>query len=850
MRTVQRLISLWRNARRHGGDEFEQGLFRILFTGALFVYLLADSFRLDWPAEQAPALTITVFYLLTSLAILAAVRRSPRLSHVRHTITMVADVSAITAAMYLAGPKGSVLYVIFLWLSIGNGFRYGLPYMFLCVALSLVGFGTLLITSSYWGMHSTLGVGLLIGLAALPLFSSLLVHRLNRALRHAEEVSQAKSQFVANMSHELRTPLNGVVGMGYLLMNTPLSPVAREYVSTILASSRTLLSLIDNILDLSKIEAGRVEIESVEFDLYALLHSIVAMFSAQASQKGLRLMLHIDPATPPALAGSVAHLRQVLVNLIGNAVKFTERGFVDVRAAPCNREDATTALRFEVVDTGIGIPENALGRIFDSFTQADASTTRRFGGTGLGTTIAKQLTELMGGTIAVASAVGKGTTFSVEIPLVVTSPPTRGSRLVVRVLLVSAAVQDGALQAALSAAGTEATTCATAAQAFAELVNAARNTRPYHVVFFQGATDADASAFVSTVNHEPLLATLTVVLLRAPDADSPVRQSLEAGYAYVFEGRVGADALDNVLRFACAHDNHAQDRAAPQSDWAGAARGRKLRILVAEDNATNQLVIRRILDTVGHDVVVVGDGEEAVEALGNDTFDLAIVDMHMPKMNGVDVIKYAKWTLPDGRWIPFIVLTADATKDALEECMAAGASTFVTKPVDPAKLLQQIEKLLPTKPGETPPERAARALPLRRAASDLLDTGPLDELLSLGSLDTTVTPVIDVFQQDAQMLLGELSDDLTAGRLRDLREHLHALKGCAASIGAAQLRALALSAEKLDDRTLTARGSSVVAELKSAYDATRSALSVYAQTLITEAAHRSGRGSAPPSDEP
>lgn len=815
-----------REARHRGGDEFEQGLFRILFLSLFLAFLLGDSF---WNAEfvgHAAPLSLAASYLLISVAILYAVCRSPRLSHLRHTVTMVSDISATTACMYLAGSSGAVLYVVYLWLCIGNGFRYGVRYLFLCMGLSFVGFGSLIIFSDYWSAHGALSIGLLIGLAVLPMFSLLLIRRMNQALRRAEEASQAKSQFVANMSHELRTPLNGVVGVAHLLMNTSLSTVAKEYVRSILSSSQTLLSMIDNILDISKIEAGKIEIESVDFDLYGLLHGAHTMFAQQARNRNLRLMLHIDPQVPAMMCGDPAHLSQVLTNLIGNAVKFTEHGYVDIRVLPIMREGKPIQLRFEIADTGIGIPRSAHERIFEMFTQADASTTRKYGGTGLGTTIAKQLVELMGGRISVASTVGIGTTFSFVLPH--TPARTAGAntaRTNARVLVVGTSALSSTLNM-LEAEGATTTRCDDAAEALTVLSRAVSGGGSYQaVVIGLDGSGVDAMQFISNVRRDPILGNLTAILVREVGTNQPPPAYLEAGYSYVFDGPVSNETMGRVLHFACAHNP--QDE--PDVGWDDTA-FKPLRILVAEDNLTNQLVLRSILETVGHTVTVVDDGEEALRALGSRHYDLAIVDMHMPKMHGIDVMKFSRWTLPKERMIPFIVLTADATKQALAECVAAGASAFVTKPVEPRRLLREIEILA----GQmtTPPSFEIR--PDQETATTVaprdephLDRETLDDLCVLGQPIALLSSVVKVFEADAQRLFDNMHTALGTASLREFRESVHALKGSAGSIGAKQLYAMCASVELLSDRELRARRSTLMHNLVDAYQGALAALMDY-----------------------
>ncbi|MFP5349384.1 MAG: ATP-binding protein [Gammaproteobacteria bacterium] len=822
----RRLKSVYLQGRRQSGDEFEQAAFRILIVLIFSSYLVIDGVWTDGSlSSHRSALILSGSYLLSSLALIVAILRSPTRSPVRHTIAMTTDVSVTTGCMYLAGSSGSALYIIYLWISIGNGFRYGLPYLFLCTVLNVIGFTILFYVSDYWHQNVSLSVGLLIGLIILPLFSSVLVRRLSQAVRRAEEANQAKSQFVANISHELRTPLNGVVGMSHLLMNTNLSSVQKEYIRTILSSSSTLLSLIDNILDISKIEAGKIELESKDFDLYMLLRDVHSMFVPQARNRGVRLMLHVDPATPPRLHGDADHIRQILVNLIGNAVKFTEQGYIDIRMSPVTADTIPLRLRFEVRDTGIGIPANALGTIFEMFTQADASTTRRFGGSGLGTTIAKQLVEAMGGSIDVRSTEGKGTTFWFELPYKPPMTPAIGAREHVRLLIVGTS-DNRALPLALpQTISLETTTVGTSAQAFAAMVNAANSESPFHAVLVQHETaDLDPIDFISVVAKDAQLAHVTPILFRRPNDARAVESYETAGYAFVVDHKTSAATLHNVFHFAAAHrvaDNTKQH-------WSRST-DEPLRILVAEDNPTNQLVIRSVLETAGHRPTLVNDGEEALDALETGEYDLVILDMHMPKTSGLDVLKFAKWTLPANRMIPFVILTANATKEALEECRAAGASAFITKPVEPRRLLDEIAALANQRkyPGlEAAPSETASLDPAADEANvDLIDTNRLRDLNAHGS--DLVSKALKAFENDADMLIQKIHAALKEGRGADYRTSVHAFKGCCATVGARRLAKLCQWLEALDDAQLQLQQTRLLGDLTRTYLATRSAFSVY-----------------------
>jgi two-component system sensor histidine kinase RpfC len=812
MNLASRLKSTYQQARARGGDEFEQTVFRILLLLLFISYLSFDEVWNNAYGMHRSAFLLAFTYLSSAVGMMIWIYKAPRRSPLRHTTAMATDVAATTGCMFLAGPSGSVFYFVYLWICIGNGFRYGLRYLFLCMGLNIVGFGTLFARSDYWRGNPELSSGLLVGLIILPLFFALLVRRLHDAIRRAEEANQAKSQFVANMSHELRTPLNGVVGMTHLLMSSPLSPVAKEYARAILSSSRTLLSLIDNILDLSKIEAGKARIDSADFDLYALLQGIHTMLQPQAQDRGLRLMLHVDPETPAFLHGDPAHIQQVLINLVGNALKFTERGHVDIRVRMIERAGGARAVWFEIVDTGVGIPAEFLPHIFEMFAQADASTTRKFGGSGLGTTIAKELVERMGGTIDVSSEVGVGTTFAFDLPLAsATAAPAdvpRGAR----VLVLGALPADQPLRLTLAAADAIVDHCHNCPQALAALAGAANRGEPYHaLVVDQAACDLDVVEFLSSVWHERPQAKLTSVLLSGPGYRSARLDYLRAGYSFVFDASPTRSMADNVLHFICAY------RAPADSDVDGiAATIAPLHILVAEDNPTNQLVIRSILEAAGHAVTVVGDGEEALNALESNRFDLAIIDMHMPKMSGVNVIKFAKWTLPAERQIPIVVLTANATKAALDECMAAGASAFVSKPIEPRRLLREIDGIARGAARSAPePRREAEGV----APAAHFDHSRLNELRSLGSQREVIPAIVDTFARDSERLLEQMREALDAARFTDFRGQAHSLRGSAGSVGATRLQSHCAAIEGLDDRYLADQASIVMHDLVDAYQA-------------------------------
>lgn len=812
--------------------EHEQSLLRVFFTFPIFIYLLIEFYFVTPTSIGVPVFAFSVVCIIGAIMLVLYILYKQNTSRKRQWLAMFADITAVSVGMLTTDEAGVLFYGIYLWVITGNGIRYGRESLISAYVASMLGLSAVFLLNDYWHDHLRIAVGLWLTLLCIPLYILKLRGQLNDALKNAQAASKAKSDFLSNMSHEMRTPLNGVIGVSDLLLSTRLNDEQKDLMSTLKKSAHLLLKLIDNILDLSKIESGKLVSENIDFDLHKLVNSTLEMFQPQVEKKQISLSVRFTPETYFLLQGDPLHLQQVVINLIGNAIKFTDKGKVELRISTSRQDDQHTLLRFEVIDTGIGISSQYQAKIFESFTQADQSITRIYGGTGLGTTISKQLVELMGGKMGVQSEPGIGSIFWFEAPfskqpatvLSVSKPELE------QLYLLTIGLPLNEQLAITSYANTWSIRCEHAASLthfFTYLINK-EGVRPDHLAILCapqniGMTATDFAANIQELQGQQKLSAILI----NPDLHNHNEDDyLNAGYSCLLRTPLDKTLLFNALHGIMAPRPSDGVISFKEHYERSTANKRGVRILVAEDNGTNRQVIEKILAHGNHKVDLVENGEQALDKLEEHSYDLLILDMNMPQIGGLEVVNVHRALSRQPLETPVIILTANATLEAKRECERARIDAYLTKPVDALTLLDTVARLTLTPSQKDVLELAHPAHQFdERNPSGYINENTLLHLALLGgNQEDFLRTVIYGFLSETDKLLEAMRIAISQHEFATFKELAHILKGSSGNVGAEILFSICSQILALSDSELKISAAGLLNEALDCYPATRASL--------------------------
>lgn len=702
------------------------------------------------------------------------------------------------------------VYPIYLWTILGNGFRFGVKWLALASLFSVISFSTIIITKSYWQENIGLSLSLLGALVIIPAYCAKLINKLSHAKERAETANRAKSYFLASVSHELRTPLNAIIGYGTHLSTMNLSPSQLKMVNSSVSSGQYLLQLIEQLLQLGKSETQSEDTEISDFNITQLMIETRDMLLVRAREKGLEVQLQSEADSQIQYNGPANDIKNLLLNITSNAVKFTDNGKITIRSS-VERADDSLLLILSISDTGIGIKEDVSAMIFEPFQQADDTIMERFGGTGLGLAICKQITDRLNGHISVSSEIGQGSCFRLTIPIkhsenIDLADQDSDAPALVKILSLGCEKEDTLLQA----------------QCSGEYFISHRTCHSIEDIQ-QAMNSSDLDKFdiaildQSLVGHidskdpfwDPLHgASLAIIMVSDREEFDIHKINIQAAFASILPPIASFDQFRKAIQIGRLYNE--DNMQTSESNFGdldeeiniNADNNNVGHILVVDDNRTNRMVLESILQNDGYSVILADDGDIAIEKLEQEEFDIMLIDVNMPRLNGIEATKLWRHMEQPNSAMPIVGVTADATQETLEKCLAAGMNERITKPVEAKKLLSKVQHYLGIEKLKVTED--AHRVELNNIDTPALDASRLQYLESIGDSDF-IRLIIDSYIDEVNEMQSNLYQNGKACSVDKFRFAAHAIKSSANNIGASNLSQLSTKYENITEHAFDAK---------------------------------------------
>jgi two-component system sensor histidine kinase RpfC len=817
--------------RYRGDSEHEQAAIRAFMVGITAFYL-ACTVNIHDPVSLWVE-RIVIIYFFVPLLTLACIVAFPGVSPWRRYFSMVMDNTFLSIVMVLEGSHAAPLYPLYLWTSLGNGFRFGVRALRWAALVSTLEFSAMVAVTGFWKEILPLSIGLALTLIAIPAYAATLIKQLMEAKATAEQASQTKSRFLATASHELRTPLHAVIGLSDLLQHTKLTAEQAEMVEVVRMSGRTLLTLVEDVLDLTSIQAGKLASHNIEFDLHKNLAEIAAIMRPQVARKGLTLTVSVSPDTPYQLQGDWPHVRQILINLITNAIKFTECGGIHVGVT--SADNSPYCLIFNIVDTGRGIAAVDQERIFDAFTQTNTDLPAAGGGVGLGLAIVRQLADLLHGKVSVKSEAGVGSTFTVEIPFIASK--SNFYRAESGKVIVLSDHSDIITALTATPFHVSATPFSADISDSVSLQASSDENGPVVVLLdARGRNVGEATERAQILSESCKTIATSFILIGLPGiaTDDPRIRP----FASTVKDAASSQLLSTAIHtgFALAHRRDVVDALATgaitglpvaslNNSWSGPIVENGRRILVVEDSPVNRMVTSKILRSAGYGVVLAEKADDALEIMGEQEFDVILMDLNLPGMSGLEIIKLYRVMRMGLSMPPIGIFSADVTEAAQVQCRDLGIDLFLPKPIEPDVLIAKMRELMPDEAYERqaePVEASVTSIadhPRYKAAPEMnvIDRQTLQSLANLDSDPAFIAELMETFEKDAAGIMIEIDAAVRNNDMRVFWDLIHAMRSSAANVGAKQIYATCLDIGAQGKMSFQQRGPEYAARLRHNY---------------------------------